>query len=148
MRWASSRDLASAAAGYLHTFQWSVLPFLLYLVLRNFISALERPLSAVWVGGLAVVLNAFLVWVLMFGRLGFPPLGLPGAGIATTLTTLFMFVRPRLPHFDRSAVSPLPSVREPVALRLAALPPRLEDRPADRDGPRLRGDVSSTPRPS
>ena len=33
----------------------------------------------------AIVVNAFLVWVLMFGKLGFPALGLPGAGIGTTL---------------------------------------------------------------
>jgi MATE family multidrug resistance protein len=83
--------LARAAASYLHTLQWGMLPFLFYLVLRNFISALERPMAALWVGGLAIILNAFLVWTLMFGKLGVPPLGLPGAGIATTLSNLFMF---------------------------------------------------------
>ena len=82
--------LAAGAASYLHTFQWSLLPFLFYLGLRNFVSALERPLAPLWISGAAVGLNAFLVWVLMFGRLGVPPLGLPGAGIATTITNLFM----------------------------------------------------------
>jgi MATE family multidrug resistance protein len=82
--------LAKAAAGYLHTYQWSLLPFLFYLVLRNFVSALERPLSALWLGGAGIVVNAFLVWVLMFGRLGVPALGLAGAGIGTTLSALFM----------------------------------------------------------
>src|SRR5947209_5386723 len=33
--------LAHEAARYLHTLQWSMLPFLGYIVLRNFISALE-----------------------------------------------------------------------------------------------------------
>ncbi|MCR4281726.1 MAG: MATE family efflux transporter [Bauldia sp.] len=83
-------NLAKNAASYLHTFQWSFLPFLLYLVLRNFISALERPVAALWISGAAVFVNAFLVWVLMFGKLGFPALGLPGAGIGTTLTNIFM----------------------------------------------------------
>jgi MATE family, multidrug efflux pump len=83
--------LAHEAARYLHTLQWGILPFLFYIVLRNFVSALERPLAAMWVGGLAVCLNAGLVYVLMFGRLGLPALGLPGAGIGTTLTNLFMF---------------------------------------------------------
>ena len=83
-------DLASAAAGYLHTYQWSLLPFLVYLVLRNFVAAQERPLSALGVSAAAIALNAFLVWTLMFGELGMPRLGLPGAGIGTTLSALFM----------------------------------------------------------
>ena len=82
--------LARGAASYLHTFQWSFLPFLFYIVLRNFVSALERPLAALWISFAAVGVNAFLVWVLMFGKLGAPALGLPGAGIATTVTNLFM----------------------------------------------------------
>ena len=82
--------LAHDAARYLHTFQWSFLPFLFYLVLRNFVSALERPLTALWVGGAAIVVNAALVWMLMFGHFGLPALGLPGAGIGTTLTNIFM----------------------------------------------------------
>jgi MATE family multidrug resistance protein len=83
-------DLAKSAAGYLHTFQWSFLPALWFIVLRNFVSALERPLIALWIGGAAIAVNASLVYVLMFGKLGLPALGLPGAGIATTVTNAFM----------------------------------------------------------
>ena len=82
--------IASHAASYLHTFQWSFLPFLFYVILRNFVSALERPLTALWVGGTALIINAVLVWTLMFGHFGLPALGLPGAGIATTLTNVYM----------------------------------------------------------
>src|SRR5258708_23451815 len=83
--------LAREAAHYLHTLQWSVLPFLGYIVLRNFVSAMERPLAALLVGGVGVLLNALLVWSLMFGRFGLPALGLTGAGIGTTLTCCFLF---------------------------------------------------------
>jgi len=82
--------LAKSAAEYLHTYQWNILPFLFYLVLRNFVAALERPLSALWVSGAAIALNAFLVWGLMFGKFGLPALGLPGAGIGTTVSAAFM----------------------------------------------------------
>jgi MATE family multidrug resistance protein len=82
--------IAHEAGRYMQTFQWAFLPFLIYLVLRNFVSALERPAMALWVGGAAVAVNAFLVWVLMFGNLGAPALGLPGAGIATTVTNILM----------------------------------------------------------
>ena len=83
-------DLSRMAASYLRTFQWAFLPFLFYVVLRNFVAALERPMAALWIGAAAIVVNAFLVWMLMFGKLGFPALGLPGAGIGTTLTNILM----------------------------------------------------------
>ncbi len=82
--------IASHAASYLHTFQWQFLPFLFYVILRNFVSALERPLAALWIGGSALVVNATLVWSLMFGHFGLPAMGLPGAGIGTTLTNIYM----------------------------------------------------------
>ena len=82
--------IAAKAASYLHTFQWSFLPFLFYVILRNFVSALERPLAALWIGGSALILNAALVWSLMFGHFGLPTLGLPGAGIGTTITNIYM----------------------------------------------------------
>jgi MATE family multidrug resistance protein len=84
--------LSREAAGYLHTFQWMFLPSLIFMVLRNFVAALERPLAALWIGIAAIGVNAFLVWVLMFGRLGMPSLGLPGAGIATTLTNVLTVI--------------------------------------------------------
>src|SRR5579862_4919605 len=37
-------ELSRSAAGYLHTFQWALLPALWFIVLRNFVSALQRPL--------------------------------------------------------------------------------------------------------
>ena len=82
--------LAHEGARYLHTYQWSFLPFLFYVVLRNFVSALERPRAALWIGLAGVAVNALLVWTLMFGHFGFPALGLPGAGIGTTLANIFM----------------------------------------------------------
>jgi MATE family multidrug resistance protein len=84
--------LAAAAGGYIRSLMWSLLPFLFYLVLRSFLAALERPGWALVVGLLAIPLNLAIAWVLMFGQLGFPRLGLAGAGIATTLSSTFMFL--------------------------------------------------------
>ncbi len=85
-------DVAREGARYLRTLQWGILPFLIYVVLRNFVAALERPMYALWVAAAAIVINALLVWTLMFGRFGLPALGLPGAGIGTTVTNLLMAV--------------------------------------------------------
>jgi MATE family multidrug resistance protein len=84
--------LAATAARYMHALQWSVLPFLFYIVIRSLISALERPLSALWVGLAAVALNALAGWVLIFGHFGFPRLGIVGAGVATVVSSTALFV--------------------------------------------------------
>lgn len=85
-------DLALQAGHYMHALQWSILPFFFYLVLRSFISALQRPQWALAIGVGGVAVNAFAAWCLIFGHLGLPRLGLVGAGIATTLADTLMFV--------------------------------------------------------
>jgi MATE family multidrug resistance protein len=85
-------DLALHAGHYMRTLQWSILPFFFYLVLRSFISALERPQWAMAIGLAGVAVNAFAAWCLIFGNLGLPRLELVGAGIATTLADTFMVV--------------------------------------------------------
>ncbi len=82
--------LSSAAGRYLHALQWTMLPALVYLVLRSFLAALGRPRWAVLAGGAAVVLNAALNWLLIGGHGGFPALGLFGSGLATLASNLFM----------------------------------------------------------
>ncbi|RCS25889.1 MATE family efflux transporter [Phyllobacterium salinisoli] len=85
-------DLARVAGHYVHTLQWSLLPFYGYIVLRSFISAFERPGWAMVVVLFAVPFNALANWCLMFGKLGFPALGVAGSGLATTLSSSVMFL--------------------------------------------------------
>ncbi|MBO6634376.1 MAG: MATE family efflux transporter [Parvibaculum sp.] len=82
--------LAARAASYTRAMQWALLPTFLYVVLRIFISALERPRWALMIGSLAIPFNAFANWCLMFGNLGMPALGLQGAGVGSVLTGFFM----------------------------------------------------------
>lgn len=82
--------LAAGAAQAMSTLQWGIFPFLVYLVLRTFLSALERPGWALAVALAALPVNLVLAWILIFGRLGAPALGLWGAGLATSITCLFM----------------------------------------------------------
>ncbi|EKF19669.1 MATE family efflux transporter [Nitratireductor pacificus] len=83
--------LAKVAASYVRALQWAALPFFGYIVLRSFISALERPGWALTIMFIMVAFNVFANWCLMFGNLGFPALGVPGSGIATTLASTLMF---------------------------------------------------------
>lgn len=82
--------LAAQAARIMHGLQWALLPYLVFFVLRNFIGALERPIWGVVIMGAALPINFLLGWCLIFGHLGAPALGLLGAGIASSLTTVFM----------------------------------------------------------
>jgi MATE family multidrug resistance protein len=84
--------LAEKAGRYMRTLQWSILPFLGYIVVRSLISAMERPMSALWVGLAAIVLNALAGYALIYGRFGFPRLELAGAGIATTFSSAALFL--------------------------------------------------------
>jgi MATE family multidrug resistance protein len=65
---------------------WSLLPTLAYQVLRQFYEAVSRPWlpMAIVLGG--VLLNVFLNWILIYGNLGAPAMGLVGAGWATLIT--------------------------------------------------------------
>lgn len=85
----------------------SLVPVLAYLALRQFAESMGRPWVPVLVILGGVVLNAFLDWVLIFGHLGVPRLGLTGAGIATltsrTLGSAVIFAWLRLDPAIRSA---------------------------------------------
>ena len=85
-------ELVSEASRYLRALQWGLLPFLGYIILRNFASALQRPGAAMVVAVSALLVNAILNYTLMFGKFGFPALGLVGAGIGTSLANLYMFL--------------------------------------------------------
>jgi MATE family multidrug resistance protein len=69
---------------------WCTAPWLLFQLLRNFVSALERPRIVLWLSLGGIVVNALLSWSLIFGRLGLPALGLVGGGLGSTLTWIAM----------------------------------------------------------
>ncbi len=76
---------------YLRAAVWGLLPTLMLVVLRCFVSALSRPRSILVVTLLGVLLNALGNYALMFGKFGFPALGLLGAGITTSIVNFAMF---------------------------------------------------------
>jgi multidrug resistance protein, MATE family len=85
-------ELAAAAQSFVRALQWGFLPYLWYLVLRSFISALEKPLWSFGIGLAAVIYNGVINYGLIFGELGLPKLGLLGAGLGSASANLFMFL--------------------------------------------------------
>jgi MATE family multidrug resistance protein len=69
------------------------LPFSLgYQVLRNFATALGRPRAAMMVMLATIGFNALGGWILIFGHLGAPRLGIVGSGLATAGSAMFSFL--------------------------------------------------------
>ena len=85
-------ELAAKAQTYVRAYMWSILPFMWLIVCRNFLSALERPMWSLIIGIAGVFANAAFNYVLIFGKLGLPALGLVGAGIGSILANSFMFL--------------------------------------------------------
>jgi MATE family multidrug resistance protein len=85
-----SEDLASQGQTFLRAYMWCTAPWLLFQLLRNFVSALERPRIVLWISMAGIGVNALLSWSLIFGHFGLPALGLVGGGLGSTLTWLGM----------------------------------------------------------
>ena len=79
-------ELVGPAAVYTWIIIPGVLPFYAFIVFRQTLQALGRIAPIVWVTLVANLLNALLDWMLIFGRLGAPSLGVAGAALATTLS--------------------------------------------------------------
>jgi MATE family multidrug resistance protein len=84
--------LIAAAEPYVHAAMWGFVPALWFVILRNFIAALERPRAGMVIMFIGVAFNALADYALIFGALGLPALGLTGAGIATALTNVLLFL--------------------------------------------------------
>jgi MATE family multidrug resistance protein len=85
--------LTAEAQGFVRHLMWALLPAFLYLVLRNFLAALERPGWPLAVAVGAVIMNLVVNIALIFGvpQIGLPALGLPGAGIGSSITVTVEF---------------------------------------------------------
>jgi MATE family multidrug resistance protein len=83
-------ELAEQGQTFLRAYMWCTAPWLLFQLLRNFVSALERPRVVLWLSIGGIALNFLLSWSLIFGHLGLPALGLVGGGVGSTLTWLIM----------------------------------------------------------
>ena len=88
--WGMNPDVLRLTRPYLDVVTWSVPPLLLYFAFRRYLQGLGivRPVMVTLIA--ANVLNAALNWVLIFGVLGAPALGVAGAAWATVLSRIAM----------------------------------------------------------
>ncbi|KUO56434.1 MAG: MATE family efflux transporter, partial [Sphingomonadales bacterium BRH_c3] len=89
---ASGQDahLAARAGDFLRIIMWAMVPMIFASVLRNFVSALGRPVFATAITGLALGASILGNYAFVFGNLGAPALGLEGSALASVITSLFV----------------------------------------------------------
>lgn len=85
-------EIADMAQTYLRIAGFGIAPALLVNVLRSYLSGLERTRVQFWIIAGGALVNIALNWVLIFGNLGAPELGLRGAAIASVSVHALSFV--------------------------------------------------------
>jgi len=83
-------EVIPLAAAYAVHVAPSVFPFLLFIVFRQSLQALGRtaPIVGAIIG--ANLANGLLNWILIFGHLGFPAMGVEGSAWATTISRILL----------------------------------------------------------
>lgn len=82
--------IAAMSGDFLQIIIWAMIPMVLSNVLRIFVSALNRPIFATMIIASAIGVSVLANWVLVFGNLGAPALGLEGSALASVFTSLFI----------------------------------------------------------
>ena len=135
---ALGQDPGLAADGqvFLRAYMWCTGPWLLFTLVRNFISALERPRAVFVLSAAGIGINAVVSWALIFGHFGLPALGIAGGGLGSTITwsllcaAMLLFVRfdrqfrrfhlfGRWWRFDRERIAAMARLGWPIGLTMA-----------------------------
>lgn len=85
-------EVARLAVPYLRLMGWSIIPMMLFFALKQFTDGLEFTRTGMMLSLLALPLNVFLNWLLIFGNLGLPRMEITGAGLGTLITRSLIFI--------------------------------------------------------
>jgi MATE family multidrug resistance protein len=91
-RFGQEPEVALESRAYLIICGWSVIPALIAHAGKQFSEALHHAWAPNFILLAGVALNIFLNWILIYGNLGAPALGLAGAGWATLLARIVVAV--------------------------------------------------------
>ncbi|MGB0919726.1 MAG: MATE family efflux transporter [Alphaproteobacteria bacterium] len=86
------QEVVDIGASYLFWIFAGNVPFTLAFVFGSAMRAAGDAITPLWTGLIANALNIFLNWVLIYGNLGAPKLGVDGAGIATSIAMVVQVV--------------------------------------------------------
>ena len=80
------------AIPFLKLIALSIIPMMLFMTLKQFADGLEHTRIAMVLSLFSLPVNVFLNWLLIYGNWGFPRLELLGAGWATLITRILLFL--------------------------------------------------------
>ena len=78
------------ADDYMRVAFLGLLPALLFVAMRSFLSAIDRSGILLWASIAAVLLNGALNYVFIYGNFGAPQMGVQGAALASVGTNIFI----------------------------------------------------------
>jgi len=86
------QEVIPDAINYLYAISWGILVFPFFLVFRYVADGLSHTRITMYISFLGLFLNIPFNYILMFGKFGFPALGVQGCGYASALVILIQTV--------------------------------------------------------
>ena len=83
-------SILQEAVPYLGAITWSIFPLLLYFAFRRYLQAMNLVKPVMFALITANLVNLVANWMLIFGHLGAPALGVEGSGWATCISRIYM----------------------------------------------------------
>lgn len=89
-RFGIAAEVAAPASGFMAVLLWSTVPLLLYGASRRYLQGVGqvRVITVTYVA--ANLVNWFLDWVLIYGKLGMPAMGVKGSALSTVFARVTM----------------------------------------------------------
>lgn len=84
-----SENVRNLEIEYFNALCLSALPTAIVAAISGFYTGLGNSKMVMWINGVGLIGNVIFDYLLIFGNLGFPALGMAGAGYATALATWF-----------------------------------------------------------
>jgi len=82
--------VVALAIPYLEIVAFSLIPMIMFQAFKQFSDGLSQTKYAMWATLLANVINIILNYLLIYGKFGFPELGIVGAAIGTLISRIVM----------------------------------------------------------
>jgi MATE family multidrug resistance protein len=88
--WGLPAEVLLLSRPYLAILIWSLPPLLFYVAFRRYLQAMNLVRPVMFALFAANLVNAVANWILVYGHLGAPAMGVPGAAFATLVSRLLM----------------------------------------------------------
>lgn len=128
-------QVIAMAVPYYKYLAWSLFPFMIFAAFKQFLEGVGNTKVAMVIVITSNLVNVLFNWLLIYGNLGFPAMGAPGAGLATMISryitpvliiTYFWkrdslhryFSLFRLKNFSWERIGSLLKVGSPIALQM------------------------------